>query len=317
MKIAYRHGLHELADDLYAYLQPDGGWGWSNAGLIKADGSSLLIDTLFDLRLTQSMLEEMEPLTAEAPIGQALNTHGNGDHWFGNQLLPEGIPIIATSRAAEEMRATPPSLLHALTNAPGLPPELEAFVEHAFGPFDFSGIEPRLPTECFDGRRELAIGGRRVELIELGPAHTAGDAIVHLPDAGVVFTGDLLFIESTPIMWAGPVSNWLEACDRILELGAGILVPGHGPVTDHSGVRDVQRYLRYVHDESQRRFEAGMDPAAAADDIDVGDFRDWGDPERIVVNVATIYRELDPTLPPASPPELFAQMGRWSARHPA
>lgn len=317
MKIAYRQGLHELGDELYAYLQPDGGWGWSNAGLIKGDGASLLVDTLFDLRLTEDMLEAMEPVTARAPIGQAMNTHGNGDHWFGNQLLPDGIPIIATSRAIDDMQATPPALMDALLSAQGLPSELEAFVQQVFGPFEFGDIEPRFPTESFDGHHTLTIGGRQVELLELGPAHTPGDAIVHLPDAGVVFTGDLLFIEGTPIMWAGPVSNWLEACDRILELNARVLVPGHGPVTDESGVRDVQRYLRYVREEATRRFEAGLDAQAASDDIDITDFRDWGDPERIVVNVATIYRELDPTLAPASPPELFAQMGSWSARHSA
>jgi glyoxylase-like metal-dependent hydrolase (beta-lactamase superfamily II) len=315
MKVAYRRGLHELGDELYAYLQPDGRWGWSNAGLIRGGGVSLLVDTLFDLPLTRAMLEEMKALTADAPIGQAMNTHGNGDHWFGNQLLPDGIPIIATSRAIEDMRATPPALMAALLAAPGLPPELDAFVQRAFGPFEFAGIEPRLPTEPFDNRRELNIGGRRVELIELGPAHTAGDAIVHLPDADVVFTGDLLFIEATPIMWAGPASNWLEACDRILELEARVLVPGHGPVTDDSGVRDVQRYLRYVRDQATERFRAGMAPEAAADDIDLTDFRDWGDPERNVVNVATIYRELDPSLAAVSPPELIAQMARWSARH--
>jgi glyoxylase-like metal-dependent hydrolase (beta-lactamase superfamily II) len=315
MKVAYRRGLHELGDELYAYLQPDGGWGWSNAGLIRGDGVSLLVDTLFDLRLTRAMLEEMEPVTGGAPIGQAVNTHGNGDHWFGNQLLPDGIPIIATSRALEDMQATPPSLMEALLGAQGLPAELEAFIHRVFGPFDFTAIEPRFPTESFDGRRGLTIGGRPAELIELGPAHTSGDAILHLPDAGVAFTGDLLFIEATPIMWAGPASNWLEACDHILELDARILVPGHGPVTDQSGVRDVQRYLRYVRDQATQRFQAGMTAEAAADDIDLTDFRDWGDPERIVVNVATIYRELDPSLSPISPPELFAQMGHWSARH--
>ena len=317
MRIAYRRGLHELGDELYAYLQPDGGWGWSNAGLIKGDGSSLLVDTLFDLRLTREMLEQMEPITAQAPIRQAMNTHGNGDHWFGNELLPDDIPIIATSRAIEDMRSTPPALMDALMGTAGLPPELEAFVRQVFGPFEFSGIEPRFPTESFDGRHELTVGGRRVELLELGPAHTPGDAIVHLPDAGVVFTGDLLFIEGTPIMWAGPVANWLEACERILQLKARVLVPGHGPVTDESGVRDVQRYLGYVREEATKRHQAGMDAEAAAEDIDISDFRDWGDPERIVVNVATVYRELDPTLTPASPPELFAQMGRWSARHSA
>lgn len=315
MKVAYRRGLHELGDGLYAYLQPDGGWGWSNAGLIQGQGASLLVDTLFDLSLTRAMLGEMQSLTSKAPIHQAMNTHGNGDHWFGNQLLPEGIPIIATSAAIEEMSAGPPAAMAALVGHLVLDPELEPFVRRTLGRFRFEDIQARLPTDSFHGRHELAVGGRRVELIELGPAHTSGDAIAYVPDAGVVFTGDLLFIEGTPIVWAGPVASWLSACDRILELGAGTLVPGHGPVTDAAGVRDVQRYLRYVHQEASARFMAGMSAQQAADDIDLSDYRNWGDPERIVVNVTAVYRELDAAHPPATPPELFAQMARWSARH--
>lgn len=315
MNVAYRRGLHELGDGLYAYLQPDGGWGWSNAGLVSSEGGSLLVDTLFDLALTRRMLEEMKPVTTAHPIVQAMNTHGNGDHWFGNQLLPDGIPIIASAAAIEDMQASPPVLLNTVMSAAGLPEDIELFTRHAFGSFDFSGIEPRLPTASFRSRHDLDVTGRRVELIELGPAHTPGDAIAHVPDAAVVFTGDLLFIEGTPVIWAGPVSNWLNACERIIELDARLLVPGHGPVTDNSGVRDVQRYLRYVYDQSRERFEAGMDAETAAADIDISDFRDWGDAERIAVNVATVYGELDPGQPAVGPPELFARMGRWLARH--
>jgi glyoxylase-like metal-dependent hydrolase (beta-lactamase superfamily II) len=181
--------------------------------------------------------------------------------------------------------------------------------------FDFASVGQRLPTESFEGRHELRVGDRAVHLIELGPAHTHGDAIAHVPDANVVFTGDILFIEGTPIMWVGPVSNWLAACDRILELDARVIIPGHGPVTDASGVRDVQRYFTYIRDEARKRFGAGMDDEAAADDIDITDFRDWGDPERIAANVATLYREFDPSLPPLTPPEMFVRMAKWSARH--
>jgi cyclase len=312
--VAYQRGLHELGDGLFAYLQPDGSWGWSNAGLITAPGTSLLIDTLFDLRLTQDMLDAMRPVTQTSPIEQAMNTHGNGDHWYGNDLLPDGVPIIATASALEDMRALPPAAMHALTSVE-LEGELADFARHAFGRFDFSGIEGRLPSESFSGRYDLQVGERRVQLIELGPAHTPGDAIAYVPDAGVVFTGDLLFIQGTPIMWAGPVSNWLAACQHIRELDARVLIPGHGPVTDHSGVRDVERYLTYVRDEARRRFETGMDAEAAADDIDISAFADWGDPERIAVNVATIYRELDPDAPAANPVELIARMARWRARH--
>ena len=256
----------------------------------------------------------MGPVTARAPISRAMNTHGNGDHWFGNQLLPDGIPIVASAAALEEMRAVPPSTAQLMFHELDLGPEFEAFAEQTFRRFDFSDIEPRLPTESFSGRAERQVGERTVHLLELGPAHTAGDSILHVPDAGVVFTGDLLFIEGTPVMWAGPVENWIEACERILALGAHTLVPGHGPVTDASGVRDLQRYLRHVSAEARARFEAGMDEETAAYDIDIAGFADWGDAERIVVNVSTIYRRLDPTLPPPSPPELFVRMAAWRAR---
>jgi cyclase len=304
---SYTKGLHELGDGLYAYLQPDGGWGWSNAGLVAADGTSLLVDTLFDLRCAREMLDSMRAITDRSPIGAAMNTHGNGDHCFGNQLLPAQAPIYATTRAAEEMREAPPELLHALNQT-----ELgQAF----FGAFDFEGIELRAPTETFDRELEIDVGGRAVRFMELGPAHTGGDAIAHVPDADVVFTGDLLFIQGTPIAWAGPVQNWLDACDRILALGARTLVPGHGPITDGSGVRDVQRYFVDVREQARERFDAGMSASAAADDIDLGDYAGWGDRERIVVNVETLYREFDPSREVVPPAAQFMAMTEWRKRH--
>jgi len=315
MKVAYTAGLHELGDGSFAYLQPDGGWGWSNAGLITADGTSLLVDTLFDLELTQRMLDALRPVTERNPIEQAMNTHANGDHCFGNQLLPDGIDLYATAAAAAEMQAVPPALVHALFNQLDLGPAFDEFAERTMRRFDFEGIQQRLPSQTFEGRLALRVGDRDVHLLEVGPAHTAGDAIVHIPDGGTVFTGDILFIEGTPIMWDGPVENWLRACDRILGLGADVLVPGHGPVTDASGVRDVQQYLGYVRDEARQRFESGMSAEDAADDIDIGDFRDWGDPERIAVNVETLYRGFDPTRLPPAVPQLFVRMAEWSRRH--
>jgi cyclase len=312
--MAFTAGLHELGDGLFAYLQPDGSWGWSNAGLVTAEGTSMLVDTLFDLRCARAMFAELEPITAANPITAAMNTHGNGDHCFGNELLPDGIPVYATTKADAELRAVPPQMVGMLEHL-SPEPEWQRFHARTFGRFDFSDITLRPPTDTFDGRLDLRVGDRDVVLLEVGPAHTAGDALLHVPDAGVIFTGDILFIEGTPVMWHGPVQNWLDACDRVLALKARVLVPGHGPITDDSGVRDVQRYLTYVRDQARARFDAGMDAVAAADDIDIADFRDWGDPERIAVNVETLYRELDPSRPEASVPELFLRMAAWAARH--
>jgi cyclase len=314
MNVAYEKGLHELGDGLFAYLQPSGGWGWSNAGLITADGTSLLVDTLYDLHLTREMLDAMAPVLDAHPIDAALNTHANPDHCFGNELLPTATEIYASAASAAEMREVSPERLQSLKTAPGRTPEFAEFVELAFGPFDFEGITMRHPSRTFEGEMTLGVGDRTVSFLELGPAHTGGDTIVHVPDAGVVFTGDLLFIDGTPLVWAS-LSNWIVACDRIIELNAAVLVPGHGPVTDAAGVRDVQRYLRYIRDAARERFDAGMDAAHAADDIDIADFADWNDPERVAANVFAAYREFDPSIPASSPPELFMQMARWRAAH--
>src|SRR5580658_2181388 len=88
--LAYDKGLHEVADGVWAYLQPDGGWGWSNAGLVTGGGHALLVDTLFDLKLTAEMLDDMRRTTPEATrIGTVVNTHANGDHCFGNELVSD------------------------------------------------------------------------------------------------------------------------------------------------------------------------------------------------------------------------------------
>ena len=308
--MTYTKGLHEIGDGLHAYLQPDGGWGWSNAGLVAGDGVSLLVDTLFDLRLTREMLDAMAPVVATAPISSVVNTHANGDHCYGNQLV-SGAEIIASRETAQEMSAVTPATMHALVNM-DLGDPLTPFLRHAFGAFDFEGIELTPPTRTFSGRLGLDVGGRLVELIEVGPAHTAGDTIAHVPDARAVFTGDILFVGGTPIVWAGPVANWVAAGDLIRELEADVIVPGHGPVTDARGVEDVKRYLAHVWTGTVERHAAGMTAYDAARDIDLGEFADWGEPERVAVNVESIYRELDPAHEPADVIEVFTRMAEMA-----
>lgn len=306
--------LHELGDGCLAYVQRDGSWGWSNAGLIVGDGASLLVDTLFDLRLTAAMLESMADHTRAAPIATVVNTHANGDHCYGNQLVSEA-EIISSSAAAAEMLEVPPAMLAALNAAPG---EIGDLFRSFFGEFDFEGIEPTLPTRTFDGRLDVEVGGRRIELIEVGPAHTAGDLIAHVPDARTVFTGDILFIGGTPIVWAGPLSNWIAACDLMLGMEIETVVPGHGPVTDKAGIVEVRDYLAFVEDEASARQAAGVDAFDAAREIAglIGaspDFSRLGEFGRIAVNVETVYRSLDPDHHTPDVVEQFRRMAEIEA----
>jgi glyoxylase-like metal-dependent hydrolase (beta-lactamase superfamily II) len=305
----FRRGLEELGNGLYAWMQPDGGWGWSNAGFIRDGEESLLVDTLFDEPLTGVMLQALERATGIAPerIRTLVNTHANGDHTHGNALVANA-EVIASAAAAREMAELPPAVVAQVkaAGAAGALGEAGTYFAEIFAPFDFARARGRAPTRTFEKRLDLAVGGKAVELHMLGPAHTAGDVLVWVPGDRTVFTGDLLFIDVTPIMWAGPVGNWMAAADRIIALDALNIVPGHGPMTDAAQVRRMQEYLRYVDREARRRFDAGMPVEEAIPDIALGEYRHWLDAERLAVNVATLYREYAGD---ASPPDVVRMFG--------
>jgi glyoxylase-like metal-dependent hydrolase (beta-lactamase superfamily II) len=331
--------LREVGDGTFAYLQSDGSWGFSNAGLVTSRGDSLLVDTLYDLNLTRRMLDEMRRRTPAAEdIETVVNTHANGDHCWGNQLV-SGSEIVSSRRAAEEMREMSPALMSALVNASrvavglgrgsrsvtnllgrigiqraGAFGEAAEFVVDKFGGFEFAGIELCLPTHTFDGRLTLRVGDKDVHLIEVGPAHTRGDVIVHVPADRVVFSGDILFIGSHPIVWDGPVKNWIAACDRILQLDVGTVVPGHGPITDKAGVVQAREYWELLLVESRRRFDRGMTVGEAARDIarhSLGRFSSLRERERLAVNVDTIYREFSGDRSRRDPLTMLATMANF------
>jgi len=303
----YTAGLHEVGDGLFAYLQPDGSWGWSNSGLIVDGESTLLVDTLYDLTLTERMLGEMRrAVPAAARIDTLVNTHANGDHCYGNQLVG-GARIVASERTAAEMSELPPAAMAALVAQAPEMGELGTFFLRCFGAFDFDGIELALPDETFSGELALNVGSRELRLIEVGPAHTRGDTLVWLAHERVLYSGDILFHGAHPIAWAGPVSNWISACQRILELDPDVIVPGHGPLARIDAVREVKAYFEYLYEQAGARHADGMTALEAARSIELDRWAEWGERERLVVNIASIYAELERTEPP-NPLEAFQQM---------
>ncbi len=313
----YRHGLHDLGGGALAWLQPKGDWGWSNAGFVRDGEASLLVDTLFDARLTGEMLAAIEDAVGIGPndIEVLVNTHANGDHTFGNGLVANASIVASAASAAEMEEQTAASLAAMMRRAPEWG-ETGAYLRRIFGPFDFEGARPKAPTRTFSGFLSVKVGDKTVNLHEVGPAHTAGDVIAHAVEDGVVFSGDILFIDCTPILWAGPVANWLKACDLIAALNPRLIVPGHGPITDLAGVRRVQEYLRHIDREARIRYDAGLTALEAALDISLGGFADWGDAERIAVNVSTLYREYRGGPDPAGEPSPFQMMATLAARGP-
>jgi cyclase len=309
-----------VGDGCHAWIQPNGDWFESNAGLVTGDGESALIDTLADLKLTRRMLDGFAEQTSGAPIRTLVNTHSDADHVFGNQLVADA-DIVSSRRSAELIRGQDPGSLKGFERLaqgmrvvgrlplpvvgslplPVLPRirlgAIGTYIGEMLDPFDFDGIEIVPPTREFEGELSVEVGGRKLRLTEVGPAHTPGDLIVHVPDAGVVYTGDILFVGGTPIMWAGPVVNWIAALDRLLDLDADTYVPGHGPVCGREEVEAVKRYWVWLEAAARHRFGLGMSAWEAARDIvlspefDTYEWSKWSAPERVVVNVHTLERE--------------------------
>ncbi|CKP85216.1 bifunctional 2-hydroxyhepta-2%2C4-diene-1%2C7-dioate isomerase/cyclase/dehydrase [Mycobacterium tuberculosis] len=196
-----------------------------------------------------------------------------------------------------------------------LGPVATRYLRDRFGHFDFSGIKLRNADLTFDRDLAIELGGRRVDLLNLGPAHTTADSVVHVADAGVLFAGDLLFIGCTPIVWAGPIANWVAACDAMIALDAPTVVPGHGPVTGPDGIRAVRGYLAHIAEQAEAAYRKGLSLPEAVETIDLGEYASWLDSERVVVNVYQRYRELDPDTPRQDLLALLVMQAEWAARH--
>ncbi|HEY7951331.1 MAG TPA: MBL fold metallo-hydrolase [Solirubrobacterales bacterium] len=283
----FERGFQPVGEDTWAWLQPNGGLGESNAGLIASGEHVLLVDTLWDLALTRRMLAEARALVDAAPE-TVFNTHSDGDHVWGNQLLG-GARIVSTATAKGLMTLDTPRDLRRLKRLGRVLRPLG----REMAPFDWSGVELTLPNETFEGELSVAVGDREVHLIEVGPAHTAGDAVAWAPDVSVCFAADILFIGCTPITWAGPIAGWLAAIERISSLGATTFVPGHGPVCDRAAVDLLREYLEWVGAEGGSRLERGVPPAKAAREMLLSrefeslPWAGWDDPARLVITLST------------------------------
>ena len=270
----------ELAPGVFSYVQANGGLCIANAGLIAGRDAVTAIDALFSPPMTRALLDEAARVAAK-PIDRLINTHHHVDHTLGNAMFPRDAEIVAHAKAKAEMERAG---LRALSL-------IERIAPHFRG--QLGGVVERLPDTTFDGSGiELAVDDRRVRLMHFGTGHTRGDVLVYLPDERLLFTGDLAFFYVTPLAHEGHIGNWIRNVERILdEVDADVIVPGHGPVGTKDDWCVMLGYLRLVHEGARRAFDAGADEQEAIRSIDLGEYAEWVEAERIAPNVARCHAE--------------------------
>ncbi len=335
--------IERLTDDVIACVHPEGQWGVNNIGLVcEGTRASVLVDTLFTGSLTEQMVGEMKKVTAAAAdVEIVINTHANGDHCWGNGLFSNA-EIIASKAAAKEMEKVTPKIMRKLmalakigkllgpvraplvkflrslgADIPGSILDAAPYLMDIFGAFDFDTSVFKAPTLTFSKEMVLSFGPKQIVLKEFGPAHTAGDVVVFIPEDRVVFAGDLLFLGGHPLLWEGPVANWISALDYMLSIDAKTIVPGHGPTTDRDGVLHFKNYFSAIAEQSRALFDAGVPLNEAVHRIDLGPFKTLREAERLIVNVDTLYREFRGDGPRTSTVPLFATMAAYRKTIPA
>ena len=264
----------EVADRVYAYIQPDGGWWINNTGVVLGDHTVLCIDSCATERRTRGFLDAIDGLQGKlgrnggAGNGGAgtggrsgggarmlVNTHQHGDHTNGNCLLPEAT-IIGHQRCREAIQAT------GILRPDGL-----------WEPVEWGDLEPAPPFVTFEHRLDLYVDDLLVELHHFGTAaHTTNDVVAWIPEHRVLFTGDLVFNGGTPFVLMGSVAGSLVALDCLMELDPVVIVPGHGEVCGPEVIDVAGEYLRFLQQLTVKARDAGLNPLEAARQTDLGSF---------------------------------------------
>ncbi|UGQ11786.1 MBL fold metallo-hydrolase [Yinghuangia sp. ASG 101] len=264
----------EVADGVFAYVQPDGGWCVNNAGIVRDGSSAALVDTAATVARARALRTAVERLTA-APPEVLVNTHHHGDHFFGNQVFAPRSLVVAHELARVEMAQAGLGLT-------AMWPDV-----------DWGEIDLTLPVLTFRDRITLHTGALRLELMHVGPAHTTNDVVVWVPERRVLFSGDVLLSGATPYCLMGSIEGSLRAVERLRGLGATTIVPGHGPIGGPELLDATRDYLEWVRSLARDGTAAGLTALEIARAADLGPFSELLDSERLVGNLHRACAELD------------------------
>lgn len=301
--------LVKVADGVYAAIAKPGGLASGNAGFVIGDDGVLIFDTFYTPVAIEELIAEIQALT-KLPVKFAVNSHYHLDHTGGNQvLIARGVPIFGHDNltqwqttknrrflpATEVLQKRHADAAKLLNETPEDQKDKRAQLEQQIRRYDvMMTITLTNPTVTFGaGVVHLHLGKREVVLSTL-PGHTGGDVFAYVPDANVVFTGDLGWSKTLPNLVDATVSDWIPTLDKILtQYPAAKFVPGHGSVAEASDIRDFRDYLDDLRARVKQGIATGLTVEQAKQQMKLPEkyesfaFQNFATP-----NVEDMYKEL-------------------------
>jgi glyoxylase-like metal-dependent hydrolase (beta-lactamase superfamily II) len=298
----YRYDSVPLANGVYAFVQVPGRAEvvTGNTLVVIGDDGVLVLDTGHFPSLARKMIADIRALTPK-PVRYVVTSHWHPDHLFGNSAFRDAFPdavFLAHSETKRLVLAKDPDYVKAQREGrtlvdryrkmlatgerkPGVPlddatraaltlgmPELEAIEDD-----DDVTLVP--PTRTFDGESlAIDLGHREVRVMHLGRGNTAGDAMVYVPDAGVLATGDAV-VAPTPYAYGSYIGEWRTVLQKVKDLHPHVLLPGHGPVQhDLEYVDRLGSLFASLQQQVDACTKQGLSLEDTRKKVDFGSFRD-------------------------------------------
>ena len=219
----------KIADNIYIVKG-----GVANTGFVVGEKEVAAIDAEMTADSAKQMIDEIKKVTPK-PLTKLILTHSDGDHVNGLAGFPQGLEIISSAQAKNEMA-------------------------EAFKAPNAQALRAYLPTRTFADQMDLNLAPERIRLLHFGPAHTSGDAVVFFPVSKLAFVGDLVFIGRDPLIHrqkGGTSSGLAKTLKALLELNADKYVPGHGNIVTKGDIEALMNSLLEKQEKVKSMIQEG------------------------------------------------------------
>ena len=272
--------VYAFIGDLGARTAENGGMN-ANAGFVITDDGVVVIDSGAGNHIARQMDEAISQITTQ-PVRYVINTGGQDHRWLGNGYFKaRGATLIGHRRLLDDLAARGEAQRQAMAAVVGAP---------------MAGTELVPPDAVFDDRYDLRLGGVEIQVLRFQGGHTPGDVVVWLPQSGVLFAGDLVYVDR--LLGVIPVSvarDWLASFQAMEQLAPKTIVPGHGQVCDlPKAQRETRDYLALLVTEIRKRIDAGDDLQTTVDTLDQSAFAHLANYDELErMNANRVYLELE------------------------
>lgn len=304
--------LVKVAGGVYAATAKSGGLASGNAGFVVGDGGVLVFDTFFTPAAFEELIEVIGGETKQ-PLRFAVNSHYHLDHTGGNQVLAaRGVPIIAHDNVMvwqttknrrflpqpEELQKRIAAVEKQMQEIPAEQADKRTALERQRRRLNaMMAIKLTNPSVTFHaGLLHLYLGAREVVLFVL-PGHTGGDVLAYVPDANVVYTGDIAWRKTLPNLVDASVNDWITSLDKLLaQYPTATFIPGHGDVATAADIREFRNYLDDLRTRVKDAIAGGLTLDQAKQQLKLPDrYKNFAFQNFATPNVEDMYKELSGT----------------------